>query len=109
MTRDELAEGLEALAYWRARRRSLSRLRLAARRECDRMADAWERRLRAALVHGDVPPDGLALRAGALVVRARVALLARRWRRRALTAAAAAGAVLAAGVLLLDALARALV
>jgi hypothetical protein len=35
------------------------------------MIEAWERRLRDALLRGDVPPDGLALRAGALVVRAR--------------------------------------
>ena len=108
MTRDELADGLEALAYWRARRRRLSWLRLAARRECERMIDAWERRLRDALLRGDVPPDGLALRAGALVVRARLGLVARRWRRRAVAGVAGVGAVLAGCVVVLDALARAL-
>ena len=107
MTRDDLADGLEALAYWRERRRGLGPLRVGARRECDRMIDAWERRVRAALVRGEVPPGGLALQAGVLVVRARMGLVARRWRRRAALAAAAAGAAAAGVVVVLDALARA--
>lgn len=107
MTRDDLADGLEALEYWRERRRALSRLRVGARRECDRMIDAWERRMRAALLRGEVPPGGLALQAGLLVVRARVGLVARRWRRRAAVAVAAVGVAAVGAVVVLDALARA--
>jgi hypothetical protein len=106
-TREDLAEGLEALAYWRERRRALGRLRIGARRECDRMIDAWERRVRTALLRGEVPPGSLALQAGALVLRARAGLVARRWRRRATVGATAVGAGAAGGVLVLDALARA--
>jgi hypothetical protein len=107
MTRDDLADGLEALEYWRARRRGLSRLRVGARRECDRMIDAWERRVRAALLRGELPPGGLALQAGLLAVRARAGLVARRWRRRAAVGAAAVGAAAVCAVVVLGALARA--
>ena len=46
----DLREGSEALAYWRARRRGLPWYRLGARREAARMAAAWEKRVRAALL-----------------------------------------------------------
>lgn len=107
MTRDELHEGVDALAYWRERRRALGPLRLGARRECDRMIDAWERRVRDALVRGEVPPGRLVLQAGALIVRARLGLAARRWRRRAGVAAATLAAVAAGTFVVLDALVRA--
>ena len=109
MTRDELAESVQALAYWRDRRRRLGPLQRAARRECDRMIDAWERRIRAALVRRTPPLGGLVLQAAGLALRARLGLVGRRWRRRAIVAAATVGAVVAGVFVALDALVRAFV
>lgn len=88
----DLREGSECLAYWRQRRRRLPWYRLAARREASRMIVAWERRVRAALVHQRGVPmadriDGVKLVAGVHL---------RRWTRRIGTVAAIAGTLFVA-------------
>ena len=46
----DLRDGVDSLAYWRQRRARLPWYRRRARREATRMALAWERRVRAAVV-----------------------------------------------------------
>lgn len=50
-----LHDSIESLDYWRRRRARLPWHRVAARREAARMAERWERRVRAALRQGDAP------------------------------------------------------
>ncbi|MEA2479437.1 MAG: hypothetical protein QOJ07_1359 [Thermoleophilaceae bacterium] len=96
----DFADGVEALEYWRARRERLAWYQRGMRREADAMVLAWERRLRRALVRDPHVPMALRVDAGLLVVRTRISIAGRRWRRRAsvaaLTVAAAAGAAFAA-------------
>jgi hypothetical protein len=96
----EPRDAIEALEYWRARRERLGWTRRAARREADWMIDAWERRLRHAVLLDPALPWPQRIEAGVLVVRTRGAIVGRRWRRRAYTCgvamAAAAGAAFAA-------------
>ena len=95
----DFADGVEALEYWRGRRDGLGWHTRAARREADRMIDAWERRLRHAVLLDPTVPWGQRIEAGLLVVRTRGAIVGRRWRRRAYTGgmaiAACAGAAFA--------------
>lgn len=95
----ELAEGVDALAYWRARHRDLPWFRRSARREAERMMVAWEGRVgRAVALQADAPWRD---RAGAavLVARSGGCRLARRWawriQSRLLALAAAGGAAFA--------------
>jgi hypothetical protein len=92
----DFGDGVETLEYWRARRDRLAWHRRAARREADRMIDAWERRLRYAVLLDPSLPFGQRIEAGLLVVRTRGAIVGRRWRRRAyaggMAMAACAGA-----------------
>ena len=95
----DFGDGVEALEYWRDRRARLAWHKRAARREADRMVDAWERRLRYAVLLDPEVPFGRRLEAGLLVVRTRGAIVGRRWRRRAyaggMAMAASAGAAFA--------------
>lgn len=93
-------DAVEALEFWRDRRARLAWHRRAARREADQMVDAWERRIRRAVLRDPALPPGARLDAGMLVVRTRAGIVGRRWRRRASVAcvgmAGAAGAGFAA-------------
>ena len=79
----DFGDGVEALEFWRARRARLGWHKRAARREADQMIDAWERRIRQAVLLDPAVPLGRRLEAGVLVVRTRGAIVGRRWRRRA--------------------------
>ena len=79
----EFDDGIEALEYWRGRRAQLAWHRRAARREADQMVDAWERRLRHAVLLDPALPLRQRLEGGLLVARTRGAIVGRRWRRRA--------------------------
>ncbi len=93
-------DAVEALEYWRDRRTRLAWHRRAARREADAMVEAWERRIRRAVVRDPSVPIGQRVEAGVLVLRTRGAIVGRRWRRRAYVSgvamAGAAGASFAA-------------
>lgn len=93
-------DAVEALEYWRDRRARLAWHRRAARREAERMVDAWERRIRRAVLRDPTLPTPARFDAGLLVLRTRAAIVGRRWRRRASVAfvavAAMAGAAFAA-------------
>lgn len=93
----DLEDGIEALEYWRARRERLGWHKRAARREADRMVEAWERRLRHAVLLDPAVPFGQRARAGLLVVRTRGAIAGRRWRRRAYVAGATMAGAAGAG------------
>jgi hypothetical protein len=93
-------DAVDALEYWRHRRGRLAWHRRAARREADRMVDAWERRIRRAVLRDPTIPTPSRIDAGVLVLRTRAGIVGRRWRRRASVAcvgmAGAAGAGFAA-------------
>jgi hypothetical protein len=93
-------DALETLEYWRHRRVRLAWHKRRARREADAMVDAWERRIRYAVLLDAQLPLVRRLEAGLLVVRTRGAIVGRRWRRRAylsgIAMAAVAGAAFAA-------------
>lgn len=74
----DLSEGVEALAYWRARHRRLSWYRIRARREAARMILRWDHRVRGAMFSQRGVPIGLRTSAGLLLARTRL----RRWGRR---------------------------
>src|SRR5262245_29468176 len=61
----DLGDGVESLAYWRARRQRLPWYRHRARREAARMVVVWERRVRVALLR----QRGAPLRARFLATR----------------------------------------
>jgi hypothetical protein len=86
-----LWDGMESLTYWRARRARLPWWRVGARREATRMAAAWERRLRLAVLQEPEVALGTRAKAGLLVVRS----ITRRWARRMLIGAGAFALVLA--------------
>jgi hypothetical protein len=86
-------DAVQALEFWRDRRARLGWHRRAARREADSMVEAWERRIRHAVVRDPSVPLAQRLEAGVLVLRTRGAIVGRRWRRRAyVTGGAMAGA-----------------
>lgn len=93
-------DAVEALEYWRDRRERLAWHKRAARREAEQMLDLWERRIRHAVLGDPTVSPGARLDAGVLVVRTRMSIVGRRWRRRASVAcvaiAGAAGASFAA-------------
>ena len=97
MPREPLAchfdDGVEALDYWRRRRARLAWHRRSARREADAMVEAWERRIRDAVLLDATLPMDRRLKAGWLVVRTRGAIIGRRWRRRAYAMGMAMAAV----------------
>jgi hypothetical protein len=76
----DLGEGVEALAYWRERRRRLSWYRVGARREAAQMIRRWEERVRGALLSQPGVPMNVRLAAGLLVAQVQL----RRWSRRIL-------------------------
>lgn len=76
-------DAVEALEYWRDRRGRLAWHRRAARREADGMVDAWERRIRRAVLRDPALPAPARIDAGLLVLRTRAGIVGRRWRRRA--------------------------
>lgn len=93
----DLGEGIEALGYWRQRRRRLPWYRRTARREAERMTIRWEQRVGAALVSHRAAPPSLRISGGLLLARSRVG----RWAQRArivLIGAFAICAVLVAAV-----------
>jgi hypothetical protein len=90
-------DAVEALEYWRRRRARLAWHRLRECREADAMVDAWEGRLRRAVLRDQSVPLGRRLEAGLLVLRTRAAIAGRRWRRRAYLAAVAMAAAAGAG------------
>lgn len=93
-------DAVDALEYWRHRRDRLAWHRRAARREADQMVDAWERRIRRAVLRDPTVSPVARIDAGVLVLRTRAGIVGRRWRRRASVAcvgmAGAAGAGFAA-------------
>ena len=93
-------DAVDALDYWRARRARLAWHQRSARREADAMVDAWERRIRHAVVLDPSVPLTQRVEAGVLVLRTRGAIIGRRWKRRAyvggVAMAGAAGAGFAA-------------
>ena len=95
-------DAVDALEYWRDRRARLAWHKRAARREADQMVDAWERRIRRAVLRDPTVPPTARVDAGVLVLRTRASIVGRRWRRRASVAAVgmagAAGAGFAAVV-----------
>jgi len=90
-------DAIEALDYWRRRRTRLAWHRRAARREAERMLEAWEGRLRVAVLRGPGLSLSERLEGGLMVVRVRAAMSATRWRRRASRAALAGAAAAGAG------------
>jgi hypothetical protein len=64
----DLGDGVESLAYWRARRQRLPWYRRRARREAARMVVVWERRVRVALLRQRGAPLGARFRATRLIV-----------------------------------------
>jgi hypothetical protein len=101
--REQLAcdfdDALATLEYWRDRRARLPWHRRSARREADAMIDAWERRIRWAVLLDRTLPVVQRLDGGLLALRTRGGIVARRWRHRAYAAglvmAAVAGAMFA--------------
>jgi hypothetical protein len=93
-------DAVDALEYWRERRDRLSWHRRRERREADQMVDAWERRIRRAVLRDPTVAPAARIDAGVLVLRTRAGIVGRRWRRRASVAcvgmAGAAGAGFAA-------------
>jgi hypothetical protein len=92
----DLSEGLDSLAYWRARRERLPWYRRRAKREASGMVFVWERRVRAAI---------LRQRGASLASRCRAAWLLARG---PLRSARRAGFAVAATTLLVLAMAPAL-
>jgi hypothetical protein len=90
-------DAVEALEYWRDRRARLAWHRRADRREADAMVDAWERRIRHAVVRDPSVPIGQRVEAGVLVLRTRGAIVGRRWRRRAYVSGVAMAGAAGAG------------
>ena len=93
----DLAEGIEALGYWRHRHRRLPWYRRSARREAERMTIQWEQRVGAALVSHRTAAPGLRVSGGLLLARSRLG----RWAQRArvvLVAGFAICAVLVAAI-----------
>ena len=93
----DLGEGIEALGYWRQRRRRLPWYRLTARREAEHMTIRWEQRVGAALVSHRAAAPGLRISGGLLLARSRLG----RWAQRVrivLVAGLAFGAVLVAAM-----------
>jgi hypothetical protein len=88
-----LDDGIEALAYWRARRQRLAWHRRRARSEADAMIARWERRVRWAIIDDDRAALATRVEGGVLVLRTHARSFGRRWARR-LTVAAVAGAAL---------------
>jgi hypothetical protein len=76
-TRQDFDDGIESLSYWRERRRRLPWYRRRARREAERMALRWERRIAASLLSPSNVPVATRVSAGLLVARTRLA----RWSR----------------------------
>jgi hypothetical protein len=99
-----LTDGLESLAYWHGRRARLPWYRRAARKEAERMAVAWEGRVRRAIVRDPAAPLRVRADAALLVARSRSRSLGRRARNGAVALAAVAGASFAAFESLLSAL-----
>ena len=87
----DLSDGLDSLAYWRARRERLPWYRRRAKREAARMVFAWERRVRAAMLRQRGAPLASRFRAVRLLAAGPV----RRYARRAGVAAAATLLILA--------------
>ena len=96
----DFSDAVDALEYWRDRRSRLPWHRRSARREADAMVDNWERRIRYAVLLDRSLPMGSRVEGGLLALRARGAIVARRWRRRVyvggVAMAGAAGAGFAA-------------
>jgi hypothetical protein len=104
-----LDEGIEALRYWSERRARLPWYRRGARREAERMAEAWEARVRAAVLRDRFASPWARIGAVRLILGARAGAARRRWARRGTAAAAATVAVAGGGFVALDALVRAAV
>src|SRR3712207_9136923 len=79
----DLDDAVGALEYGRARRDRLAWHRRAARREADQMVDAWERRIRRAVLRDPMLPAPARFDAGLLGLRTRAGIVGRRWERRA--------------------------
>lgn len=95
----DLSDGIESLAYWRARHRDLPWFRRSARREAERMMAAWERRVAQAIAARPESPLRDRASAALLVARSGGRRWARRWawriQSRLLALAVAAGAAFA--------------
>jgi hypothetical protein len=98
-----LDDGIEALAYWRARRERLPWHRRRARVEADAMVARWERRVRWAIVDDDGAALATRVQGGVLVLRTHVRSFRRRWARRLAVAAVAGAALTGAFVVLVAA------
>ena len=90
-------DAVDALEYWRARRERLGWTKRAARREADAMVDAWERRIRHAVVRDPSVPMFQRVEAGVLVLRTRGGIIGRRWKRRAYVSGVAMAGAAGAG------------
>lgn len=90
-------DAVDALEYWRDRRGRLAWHKRAARREADEMVDAWERRIRRAVLRDPSVPPATRIDAGVLVLRTRAGIVGRRWRRRAYVASAGVAGAAGAG------------
>jgi hypothetical protein len=88
----DLGDGIEALGYWRQRRRRLPWYRFSARREADRMTIQWEQRVGAALVAQRRAAPALRISGGLLLARSRFG----RWADRARLVAGVGVAICAA-------------
>jgi hypothetical protein len=96
----DLDDGIEALAYWRARRERLPWHRRRDRSEADEMVARWERRVRSAIVDDDRAALATRLEGGVLVLRTHARSFGRRWARRLVVAAIAGAAIMGAFVML---------
>jgi hypothetical protein len=90
-------DAVETLEYWRHRRVRLAWHKRRARREADAMVDAWERRIRYAVLLDPAVPFAQRIEAGVLVLRTRGAIVGRRWKRRAYVGGAAMACAVGAG------------
>jgi hypothetical protein len=99
----DLDDGIEALAYWRARRKRLPWHRRRARHEAETMVGRWERRVRRAIVDDDSAALATRVEGGVLVLRTHARSFGRRWARRLAVAAIAGAALMGAFVALVAA------
>jgi hypothetical protein len=96
----ELADGIEALNYWRSRRARLPWHRIRDRAECDEMVRRWEQRVRWAILEDRRADLITRFEGGALVLRTHAHAFGRRWARRLAIAAVAGAALMGAFVAL---------
>src|ERR1700722_15962200 len=65
----DLSDGVQALEYWRQRRRQLPFYRMRARREAARMTVRWEQRVRGGVFTQSGTPIATRFSAGLLIAR----------------------------------------